>query len=144
MACASWLTSANTSAGPRPSGPGQAGLYLLLETGDADLEELVEVGRDDGDEAQALERRHRVVGRLRQHPALEREDAELAIEELRRRRDSAVHRAARWRSGNPILPLPPFREAGKAICHVGSRVIRSAYGTPRHARRGRSRVEQLP
>ena len=69
----------------------QAELDALLETGDADLEELVEVRRDDGDEAQPLEQRHRVVGRLRQHAAIERELAELAVDELRRRWDSAVH-----------------------------------------------------
>jgi hypothetical protein len=35
-----------------------AELDLLLEAGDADLEELVEVARDDAEEAQALEQRH--------------------------------------------------------------------------------------
>ena len=36
----------------------QPELDLLLQAGDADLEELVQVGRDDGDEAQPLEQRH--------------------------------------------------------------------------------------
>jgi hypothetical protein len=71
---------------------GQAELDRLLQPRDADLEELVEVRGDDGDEAQALEQRHRLVRGLREHAPVEREQAELAVEELRRRGDSAVHR----------------------------------------------------
>ena len=58
---------------------GDAELDLLLDAGDADLEELVEVRRDDGQEAQPLEQRHGLVGGLREHAPLESEDAELAI-----------------------------------------------------------------
>jgi hypothetical protein len=69
----------------------QPELDLLLEAGNPNLEELIEIGRHDGDEAQALEQRHAVVGRLREHAALKREDAELAIEKLGGRWDSAIH-----------------------------------------------------
>ena len=59
-------------------------LDLLLQAGDADLEELVQVRRNDGEEAQPLEQRHRIVGRLRQHAAVELEQAQLPVEEMRR------------------------------------------------------------
>jgi hypothetical protein len=45
----------------------------------ADLEELVEVGRDDGDVAQPLEQRHVVRARLRQDAPVELEDRGLAV-----------------------------------------------------------------
>src|SRR3989441_1810423 len=82
---------------------GKPELDAFLQPGDADLEDLVEVGGDDGDEPQPLERRHRVVGRHRQHAAVERENAELAVEKLRRKRCSAVHGEA------SILPVPCYR-----------------------------------
>src|SRR5689334_13984104 len=69
----------------------QREVHSLLKAGDADLEELVEVRRHDGDEAQPLEQRHGVVGRLRQHPGVEREDAELAVGVLRRGGEATVH-----------------------------------------------------
>jgi hypothetical protein len=49
------------------------------------IEKLVQVRRDDGEKAQALEQRHGVVGRLRQHPPVEFEQAQLAVEKMRRR-----------------------------------------------------------
>ena len=64
---------------------------LGVQPGDADLEELVEVRRHDGDEAQPLEQRHRLVRRLREHAPVELEHLELAIQELCGRGDSAVH-----------------------------------------------------
>src|SRR5439155_1392025 len=82
---------------------GEPELDAFLQPGDADLEELVEVGGDDGDETQPLEQRHRVVGRHRQHAAVERENAELAVEKLRRKRCSAIHGEAL------ILPVPCYR-----------------------------------
>ena len=47
----------------RPSGVGEEwpASDLLLETGDADLEELVEVAREDRQEADALEQRIALV-----------------------------------------------------------------------------------
>ena len=57
-------------------------LELLLEPGDTDLEELVEIAAHDAQETQPLEqRRMRILG-LRQHAAVERQDAELAVEEI--------------------------------------------------------------
>ena len=67
----------------------RAGIDLFFQAGDADLEELVQVRRDDGKEAQALQQRHGVVRRLREHAAVEREDAELA------ERDAAWEREGR-------------------------------------------------
>ena len=45
--------------------------HLLLDAGDADLEELVEVARHDAQEAQPLEQRHGRIGGLGEHAALE-------------------------------------------------------------------------
>jgi hypothetical protein len=45
------------------------------------LEELVEVGRHDGDVAQALQQRHVGAQGLGQHPTVEFEDGSLAIEQ---------------------------------------------------------------
>ena len=49
--------------------------------GDAHLEEFVEVGRDDGDVAQALEQRHLLAQRLCQHAPVELQDGALAVEQ---------------------------------------------------------------
>ena len=70
----------------RPSGPGSGRPSLICSFSPATRisKNSSRLRRDDGDEAQPLEQRHRVVGRLRQHAAVEREDAELAIEELGR------------------------------------------------------------
>ena len=55
------------------------GLDLLHESGDADLEELVEVGADDGEELDSFQQR--ILGGLRlfQDPAIERQPALLAV-----------------------------------------------------------------
>src|SRR5438067_514877 len=97
-ACARGRRMTRGGARVRP-GVVQPELDALLQAGDADLEELVQVRRHDGDEAQPLERRHRLVGRLREHAAVEGEDAELAVDELGGRRDSAVHRLTRPAQG---------------------------------------------
>jgi hypothetical protein len=55
---------------------------LFLETGDTDLEELVKIGGDDAQEAQAFQQRHTSVGGLRQDAAVEGKERELAIEEM--------------------------------------------------------------
>src|SRR5206468_12904527 len=65
--------------GARGGGPE---LDLLLQAGDANLEELVQVRGDDAKEAQPLEDRNVAVLRLRQHPAIELERLQLAIQEL--------------------------------------------------------------
>ena len=56
------------------------GFELLLQPGDAYLEELVEVGAEDREELRALEQRQRGVLRERQHASVELEPRELAVE----------------------------------------------------------------
>ena len=65
-------------------GGGDAGVGAargLEVVGEADLEELVEVRRDDADVAQPLEQRHVVAARLREHPAVELEDRGFAVQQ---------------------------------------------------------------
>ena len=63
-----------------------SGLARRLEAvGEADLEELVEVRRDDADVAQPLEQRHVVALRLREHAPVELEDRALAVQQRRHR-----------------------------------------------------------
>ena len=47
----------------------QAGVELLLQPGHPDLEELVQVGADDRQELDPLQRRVGRIGRLLEHPA---------------------------------------------------------------------------
>src|SRR6185437_15986325 len=58
----------------------RAQLEQLFEARHADLEELIEVARGDTEEAQPLEQRHRLVEGLREHPAVELEEGQLAVE----------------------------------------------------------------
>jgi hypothetical protein len=53
---------------------------LLLDGGDANLEELVEVGARDREEAEAFEERHVGPGRLSEDALVEGEDRELDVE----------------------------------------------------------------
>jgi hypothetical protein len=55
----------------------------LLQLGDADLEELVQVARQDAQETQPLQDRNPPVLGLGEHPLVERQNGELAREELR-------------------------------------------------------------
>jgi hypothetical protein len=55
---------------------------LFLESGDADFEKLVEVGRDDAKKAQALEQRHAIIGGLGQYTPVEGKQGELPVEEM--------------------------------------------------------------
>ena len=57
-------------------------LDLFLEPRDADLDELIEVGRNDAEETQPLQQRHRFVRCLCQHAPVELEDAEFPVEEV--------------------------------------------------------------
>ena len=61
------------------------GERLFDEAGKADLEEFVEVGADDADKAQALEQWHAFIRRLRQHPLVERQNAEFPVQQRQRR-----------------------------------------------------------
>src|SRR5262249_49159372 len=59
---------------------GDAELDLLLDAADADHEELVEVGLEDGEEFQALQQRNvRALGLL-EHAAVELQPAQLTVE----------------------------------------------------------------
>ena len=58
--------------------------HLLLQDRDANHEELVEVGADDGEELDALEQRVAAIARLVEHPLVERQPAELAVDVERR------------------------------------------------------------
>ena len=59
---------------------GLAGLDLLAQPGDADLEELVEVVREDGQELDPLEQRIALVAGLEQDAGVELEPRQLAVE----------------------------------------------------------------
>src|SRR3954470_72864 len=99
----------------------QAELDAFLQPRDADLEELVEIRRHDGDEAQPLEERHRIVGRLREHPALEGEDAELAVGELRGGGDASIHGGGKF-----YLPAAGLRR-WDCDSRMDHRVLRVCY-----------------
>ena len=58
-----------------------AGVQLVHQAGHADAEELVEVRREDRAEPDALEERHSLVGGELEHPRVEVEPGELAVEE---------------------------------------------------------------
>ena len=57
-----------------------SGAELLFESADALHEELVEVGADDGNELEALEQGRALVLGLVQHPPVELEPGELAVQ----------------------------------------------------------------
>ena len=68
----------------------RAECLLMDQSGDADLEELVEVGVGDAQERQPLEQRHVVVFGQFEHAAVELELRQLAVDvQLRDWRDSA-------------------------------------------------------
>lgn len=68
-----------------------------LEAGTRILEEFVEVAGNDAQEAQALQQRHALILRLRQHAAIEGKQAELAVKVVFRReagfQERMIHRA---------------------------------------------------
>ena len=81
------LTGLRQGLGRRPAvagALGHAGAHLLLETGDADHEELAQVGAHDAEELQTLEERVAPVARLVEDARLELEEAQLPVEEERR------------------------------------------------------------
>src|SRR5438132_5868584 len=57
-----------------------AELLQLLESGDANLEELIEIAAGDAEEPEPLEQRHRLIERLVEHPLIELEKRQLAID----------------------------------------------------------------
>src|SRR5216683_6032182 len=58
-------------------------MHLLLQAGDTDLEELVDVLAQDRQEAHPLEERKRLVLRHGQHPLVEVELGDLAVDVMR-------------------------------------------------------------
>ena len=73
-------------------------LDLLLDAGDADLEKLIEIRADDGEELDPLDQRLRRVLRFLEDAAVELEPAQLAIDEILRAPRSGTAGA---------LPRPP-------------------------------------
>ncbi len=58
-------------------------MHLLLQAGDTDLEELVDVLTQDREKADPLEERKRLVLRHGQHPFVEVELGKLAVDVMR-------------------------------------------------------------
>ena len=72
-----------------------AELLQLLQARDADLEELIEVAAGDAQELQPLEQRHRFVERLVEHPLVELEERQFAVDVVLRSLEiRRVHRTA--------------------------------------------------
>ena len=71
--------------------------HQLAQAGDADGVELIEVGGRDRQEAQTLQQGNARVPRLVQHPPVEGQPAEFAVEEAGGPRRRALGHAARWR-----------------------------------------------
>ncbi len=69
-------------AAVRRGGP-DAGLHLVLEAGHPHLEELVQVLTEDGEELGPLQQGDGGVGRQRQHPLVEVEPGQLAVQVVR-------------------------------------------------------------
>jgi hypothetical protein len=67
-------------AEPIRCGLSRTELLQLLQAGDADLEEFVEIARADAEKPQPLEERHRRIESLREHALVELEHCELAVE----------------------------------------------------------------
>ena len=123
--------SSSTCDGVRPSGPGShAGVELLVQAGDADHEELVEVRAEDRRELQPLE--ERLVGLLGEleHALVEREPGELAVEvelgivEVGRRRRLGDRR----RDRSDRLLLGHRRAAGDAMATRRASLLPSCEG----------------
>ena len=122
--------------GVRPSGAGVAmpGRHLVLQRGDAHLEELVEVGRDDGAELQPLEQRDAGLLGQRQDAPVEREPAQLTVEQ-------ALQRRSAFCFGDAEVPLDArcarARRRGRCARGCGGTADRpwaAAPGGPAHGR----------
>ena len=85
-----------------------AGLDLLAQTGDPDLEELVEVAGEDGQELDPLEQRVALVARLVQDARVEVEPRQLAVEVGERRLGAASRGAGVAR---PVVQVRLVRSA---------------------------------
>ena len=69
--------------------------HLFLQHGDANHEELVEVGADDGEELDAFEDRVPAIARLVEDPFVEGQPAELAVQIERRRIERGSRRSGK-------------------------------------------------
>ena len=58
-------------------------LDLLLQAGHPDLDEFVQVGRNDAQELESFQQRHGLVGRLGQDAPVEGQEPEFSVEEVR-------------------------------------------------------------
>src|SRR5207302_999216 len=98
----------------------------LFQFGDADLEELVQVARQDAQEPQPLQRRNPPVLGLGEHPLVECQDGELARQELgldfARRKPGALEALARF--GERLRGFP--RSAVRAVGTSALRVAKNA------------------
>ena len=141
--------AASCSAGVRPSGARvtAAGLDLLAQAGDADLEELVEVAREDRQELDPLEQWVPGVARFVQDPRVELQPRQLAVEV---REHGAFGSRARGaaacgpgdggaggcsgfeRRPSRAAQAPRMRRSALAPCGVpaGARIARSARAAP--------------
>ena len=91
----------------------RAGFQQLLEAGDADLEELVEIGAGDAEESHPLEQRNAAVLGLIQHALVELEKRELAIDvELRYLQVGVVH-------GGRVCGVYVTVQSGQRKCAAG-------------------------
>ncbi len=97
--------------------------HLLLQHRHANHEELVEVGPDDGEELDALEDRVPAVARLVEHPLVERQPAELAVQVERRR----VERGKG--SADTASSRPKFR-FGSCHAHLRNKLCTGTLGVP--------------
>ncbi len=94
---------------------GRSGGDLLTEAGDPDLEELVEVAGEDGQELRPLEEWVALVARLVEDAGVEVEPGDLAVEVGRRRLGS----------GSPARPDRPGRASGDTRAKCGHPAVDS-------------------
>ena len=87
---------------------------LLLEAGDAHLDELVEVGREDRQELGPLEQRALGVLGQREHPGVEVEPGELAVQQAVLLGRELGRSPRSHRTGESIRRPGPIRGAGRA------------------------------
>ena len=90
---------------------------LALEAGDPGHEEFIEVVGRDRQEAQPLQQRVGRIGGLFQHPAVERQPGNLAVEEARRRGHQGLGQLKLGRARGRDL-LAGGRVADRRIAHV--------------------------
>ena len=93
---------------------------LLLQSAHPLHEELVEVGVEDGDELQPLEQRVRRVLGLVQHPGVELQPRELAVQQIGRLDDlfDGLHTRGRFRTTRPDPDSGRTKDSGLMSPHA--------------------------